>query len=454
MSETISNLIAFMGFLIILSVLVQAIQEALKNAFKLKTAVWERFITNLYRREFFPKETADNKFPDIKREFFWSRLSSKDFVGEFNERLQRLKGIVFRANELIKTLKTSLSEIKNLDPDARDIQDCILLKIRSLFYSLQEISGLKLASLLNIYDQFHKEKIKDVCGYADDFLSKNKDLTNRIKTLKTREIREVQDGCETLLRKINEIEFILSKYKFQIENKIDAWIAQVNEEYRRNMLLWTFIIGCGLVFIFNADSFSIYKYISADSKVQTALIRQVSETTVKTQKAKADSLNIIESALRQSNAQKAGIQKAKDEIIKMSENLREDFASFGNTVKAEEIKKLKEETEYFFSKGQDESKIPAFLENKSSELSRRYAELQKVSIDYQLDRVTSLDLPLGWSADLSDLKDKKGNPSLAIILKRIGGLFLTSILITFGAPFWNDILSTLVGIKGMTLKKR
>jgi hypothetical protein len=280
-------------------------------------------------------------------------------------------------------------------------------------------------------------------------LNKNKSFADQIKTLKTREIKEFQDKCEALLRKIDEVEIILSKYKSQIENKIDAWIAQVNEEYRRNMLLWTFMIGCGLVFIFNADSFNIYKYISSDSKVQSALIRQVSETTVKTQKAKADSLNIIESALKQSD-----VQKAKDEIINLSGNMEKDFAEFNDKPKADETKKLKEETEKFFIKEQDASKKLVFLKDKSGDLSRMYLELQKISVNYQLGRVNSLDLPLGWPCDLGDIKDKNGNFPLDLILKKIGGLFLTSILITFGAPFWNDILGTLVGIKGMTLKRR
>jgi uncharacterized protein YukE/O6-methylguanine-DNA--protein-cysteine methyltransferase len=449
MSETISNLIAFVGFLIVLSMLVQTIQEALKNALKLKTAVWERFFVNLYRREFLPKETTDNKFTGIRQEFFWNRLGSKDFVGEFNERLQRLKGIVSKADEIIKTLKTTLSEIKNLDPDARDIQDSMLLKIKPLFDSLNEITGLKLGSLLNIYDQFNKEKIKNLCRYSEDFLNKNKSFADQIKTLRTREIKEFQDKCEALLQKIDEVEIILSKYKSQIENKIDAWIAQVNEEYRRNMLLWTFMIGCGLVLIFNADSFNIYKYISSDSKVQSALIQQVSETTVKTQKAKADSLNIIESALKQSD-----VQKAKAEIINLSENMKKDFTEFDDKTNTEKIKKLKEDTEKYFSKEQEGSRKLVFLKDKSGDLSRMYLELQKISINYQLGRVNSLDLPLGWPCDLGDIKDKNGNFSLDLILKKIGGLFLTSILITFGAPFWNDILGTLVGIKGMTLKRR
>jgi galactitol-specific phosphotransferase system IIC component len=39
MNETLSSLIAFVGFLIVFSMLVQAVQEALKNLFKLKTGI-------------------------------------------------------------------------------------------------------------------------------------------------------------------------------------------------------------------------------------------------------------------------------------------------------------------------------------------------------------------------------------------------------------------------------
>lgn len=45
------------------------------------------------------------------------------------------------------------------------------------------------------------------------------------------------------------------------------------------------------------------------------------------------------------------------------------------------------------------------------------------------------------------------NPSSDLILNKAGGLFLTSILITFGAPFRDDVFGALFGIKTMTLKR-
>ncbi len=104
MSDTISNLIAFVGFLIIFSKLVQAVQEALKNWFKLKTAVWERFFVNLYRREFLPKETSDKKSSTLNgsssgaegidrlsiRPYYFSGSAPR--MVDRSERTQRYKG--------------------------------------------------------------------------------------------------------------------------------------------------------------------------------------------------------------------------------------------------------------------------------------------------------------------------------------------------------------------------
>ena len=52
MSETLAALIAFVGFLILFSIIVQSAQEAVKNILKLRVGVWERFFINLYSGEF------------------------------------------------------------------------------------------------------------------------------------------------------------------------------------------------------------------------------------------------------------------------------------------------------------------------------------------------------------------------------------------------------------------
>ncbi len=85
MSDTLSTLIAFVGFLIVFSMLVQSVQESLKNLSKLKTGVWKRFFVNLYKKNFSPIEDRKEKIPDTKSTLFRKRkrISGK-FIGEFS----------------------------------------------------------------------------------------------------------------------------------------------------------------------------------------------------------------------------------------------------------------------------------------------------------------------------------------------------------------------------------
>ena len=53
MSDTLNALIAFVGFLMLFSILVTSLQEGLKNILNLKAGVWERFFIGIYKRNFF-----------------------------------------------------------------------------------------------------------------------------------------------------------------------------------------------------------------------------------------------------------------------------------------------------------------------------------------------------------------------------------------------------------------
>jgi len=449
MSETLSTLIAFIGFLIVFSMLVQAVQEGFKNVLKLKTGVWERFFINLYKKDFFSIEDRKEKIPDTKSTLFWKRkrISGK-FIGEFDERLKRLKEIVGKSETLINNLKSSLNNVIKLDPNDTNIQKQILVEIKPLLDAMEQVAVLKLDVLLNIYDEFQNWKIKAVFRKIGTLIEANTKLRDNIMTFKKKEIIDFQKRCEELLNKIKEIEGMLSDYRFQIENNIDAWIAQVNEEYRRNMLLWTILTGFILVFIFNADSFNIYKYLSVDSKARAAIIQKVSETASKIQKANADELNTIESALRQDK-----IDEAKDAILKLSKNLQEDFTLYEDMNNVEKIKNIVKEIEGLSAEELGKEQKLALLKDKEGDLSKLYLELQKLSIDYQLGHLTALDLPLGWTADYKEITSAKGNMLIYFAVKKIGGLTLTILLVTFGAPFWNDVLGALFGIKTMTLKR-
>lgn len=66
MNEILSSLIAFVGFLIVFSMLIQSVQEALNNLFKLKSGVREQFFITLYKRKAYTLSTLPPPFPANK----------------------------------------------------------------------------------------------------------------------------------------------------------------------------------------------------------------------------------------------------------------------------------------------------------------------------------------------------------------------------------------------------
>jgi hypothetical protein len=441
MSETLSALIAFVGFLILFSMLVQSVQAALKNLFKLKTGVWERFFVNLYVTEFAYKKTASPMLKSV-----WERAGTDDSIGDFEKRLNRLNSVVTSAVSQVKELKASLLEIANIDLSQPDADKKILSKTENLADLISKTGGLKLDSLLPIYDKFNSDKIVKFTQKLHAFEKAYPELWQATRNIEKSAIAGFQKDCEGLLTVIESFEKKISDFKIQIENKMDSWLSQINEEYSQNMLKWTIVIGLVFVVCFNADSFSVFKYLLVDSKAQDLLIKKAAEITVTTQKTDANDLNGIISSVN-----KGKVADAKATIISMTNKVKEDFDLYKDKDGAEAAVKIIEDAEKI-----DLKQMPAAKESLKRDydrLTRLYAALQKSSIDYQLRDIAEVDLPLGWTADWKLLSSATGEAFYLLLLKKIGGLLLTTFMITFGAPFWNDILSALVGIKNMSLRK-
>jgi hypothetical protein len=103
MSETLSTLIAFVGFMIVFSMLVQTFQESLKNLWKLKSGVWERFFTRIYKKNF----SLDPGQPTS----FFKQIFSGEFVGNYRTKMQRLKDIIIEYDDTLQDTKKILYQV-------------------------------------------------------------------------------------------------------------------------------------------------------------------------------------------------------------------------------------------------------------------------------------------------------------------------------------------------------
>ncbi len=435
MSDTLSSLIAFVGFLIVFSMLVQSIQEALKNLFKLKAGVWERFFINLYQTEFNGKALTPTSFK--------TRFLSGQFVGEFDKRLKRIRTMVAKADDLLKNLKKDLKEIAEFNIKAAGAEKKILSGVEAVMDEIRTIKGLQVDRLLDLYDKSQGGDIK--CCFKN-FMK----TTDRISSMSGKSTEAVQLQCTTLLDIINRIEEHIDNYRTHIENKADAWLAQINGEYNKNMLKWTIAISFFSVFMLNADSFTIYKYFSSDTKAQKFMVDQASLATKNVQLTKSEDLNQLGGHLRQRSVDDVTALKEKTKAL--SENLAEDFKIYHAVEKSKKAKQIASDTALI--KPEDSETAIRELTIQYGRLTQLFLSLQKESIDYQMQKLVAADLPLGWPTDLKELKNSDGDLSLVLIMKKFGGLILTLFLISFGAPFWKSILDSMVGLKNLSAKKK
>lgn len=434
MSDTISTLIAFVGFLIVFSMLAQSVQEALKSVLKLKTGVWERFLLSLYKREFLLGENDTAGATSI-----WKRVIGGEFVGDFDSRLKRLKDVVVSADDLLQTLKSLLYEIAMMPPGNSLDPNTLVPKLRELVTKLKELTGLKLDALLSIYDRMDAKTIEGLIGALQAFEKLYPDLGYSVKQLDKESFAALQDNCKELLAAITMAEKKVSDYRQQIECKIDSWIAQVNEEYRRNMLKWTVITGFLLVLMFNADAFVIYKYLNTNPKLQAAVVTQAQDAATKALTSSADELNKINDLIKN-----GPMKDARSMMTQFAQRLENDFTMLKDVDNAKNVSNIKVKSSQPGKSEEEELQLKVL----QGDLARQFALLNKTAINYYIQGMESLGLPLGWAEAWKRFTSIPwGGEMLLLAFSKAGGLLLTTFLITFGAPFWNDILTAIVGFK-------
>lgn len=451
MNNTLSTFIAFAGFLVVFSVLVTSLQETIKNLLKLKAGVWERFFFELYKKEFLGDKKKNNKLDFIPD--YWSR----PFIGEFDERLKRLKRIIVLADTSIRKLQT---DINNLD-----MEDLTRHSLKKIIETTQQIKMLNLDSLLKIFDQFGrsdlkklKEKISAFEKSVTDYFEAKDDALKIIE-------KAIANHCNELKTEIINTIPEISEYKLKLELKADAWIEQINCNYKKNMHKWTFFIGLVFVFICNADAFSIYQHLKVNPELRESIIQLANKPGGEKLNLNADQLNDIQTSIAEAkkenpktleklNEIQSGLTAAAGNFIKDYNQFNLPLAPLNNFLDA--LKETEAEMKAKITAANKKLDVTPYLKllnSYYSKLAVLFVTFQRDTLQQQLKTVTDTELPLGWSDDFKNFKIIGRSIALMwFIIPKLGGLLLTSFLITFGAPFWRDVLTALVGIKSTGLK--
>jgi len=238
----------------------------------------------------------------------------------------------------------------------------------------------------------------------------------------------------------------IKQYKTNLDLKKEAWLEQIKYNYKRNMLKWTFGIGLIFVILFNADSFSVYKQLQASPELQDSITEQGLKLNQIGYHSDPDTLNAIEkkveSLKKETSEFKTELKSLTTETLTFSKDLLKDYVAYN--IDSSSIKKNILELEKISSLKSIDDQL-ASLKTQYGFLSYCYITFQKNVVNDIVTQATT-GLPLGWKKDYEIFHAPNTN-QFWFIVSKFGGLLLTSLLISFGAPFWKSILNALIASK-------
>ncbi len=99
---------------------------------------------------------------------------------------------------------------------------------------------------------------------------------------------------------------------------------------------------------------------------------------------------------------------------------------------------------------QDRSSGVQLFKDQYGKLTLLYLTLHQKSISLKKEALESTGLPLGWTADWHRIHPPGAAWNWLLVLKKLCGLSLTIFLVSFGAPFWTNVMNALIGLKQIT----
>ena len=236
--------------------------------------------------------------------------------------------------------------------------------------------------------QLDKEQLKDIVTDLKTFLG-NK-CAKQIKEELNLEIAE-----DAISKKLNEIKAHLDTLQDRIEHAYDNTMNRISELYENKLRKVTLISGVLLVVFINADFFEIYSSLSKQSLAREKLAAQA---------------ELINTQASKMTTQLEG--KTEKEIVKVKQELQEAIERAGLRFG------------WTWEKARDLFGLP--------EEEGACAKSDTVSPTEQ--------------KKIPDSNEVGPLSSFFRVLAKLLGFSISALLISFGAPFWHDFLSSFGGI--------
>ena len=489
MQGNLDVLISFVIVIVGLSVLVQIVVEMLKNLFKIRWGVYEKFLKELYKDYFFESAvsatsaanteslpTPSNTKGQTKPQGFFGKIRDREKIGSITQRLRSLHDKVVSFIGDLNKLKTTLVSFRKNLKDQRYQFDPDSLRglLNDLDVIRQRLLGKQFARLFEIYLQEVDQTIVD---HFNNMIKAVKEIIDL--DINEDAVGKFTETIDELFEHIHSVEKFVQDYQTKISANIDNWLQDLSNRYSLSIAKISFFISCIVVIMLNADTIAIYRTFRAEPAIRQNLI-QHSETFSKIMQpaVNADDVNELNSLAEgitnklkpNEKVPAEDYRKFVDHYSSLASSQEQGAESYNQVYqKIEHSDRITIKLPYPPEKTPQESFVQSEkLVKEKKQLTQSEIAAIKSEINGAVTRVTAnylafqhalvrnqnvllhtTGLPLGWTGGRWD----STFGSLWSFCVKFIGLLITAILISFGAPFWNDVLKSLFGIRSLLRKQ-
>lgn len=252
-------------------------------------------------------------------------------------------------------------------------------------------------ALFDIVNQENGNAITYTAEGIKEAFEKSQLLPNDLKRSVLQQLSEAETKAQKYIKaKKDEVIDELIEVKNGVGQWFDNCMIRVGGTYRNMQQKWLLLFSFTVVFLFNADTITLSKYLYNNKDVRDALVEQASRST-------QDSLNV---AFYKGIMESSAVAQNPDSVVI----------------------------------GKDAMYLVNQIQSSTSDLKKVNAELK------------SLSLPLGWNTFVLEIKEMKENAKrwdyVLLFFMKLVGLAITGFAVSMGSPFWFDILNKLVNLKG------
>ncbi len=489
--DTLDNVIALVVVILLLSLIVQSVQGFVKKLSRVKSKQIEDSLVELFdavlrgrdtqpRRRttripgMFPPSAIDtassqakNLLQAVKTElrelgrvsafgtFTLDSLSKSDLlnvlarvgpdtlIGDFAKKLQHAMNEVAKIEVAIKRINAAA-----LPGEA----NALFMKFRESLAPLrQHYNALTTGGTVNA-----SVVVADVLTLRDIVFKDSLDLLGKVQqialdqklTAVAADLAQISDAINDAREALDDTFAAFRRKLVETEQWFDTTMQSFEERYHRGMRTWTIAIAIVVVFLLDANVFTIYRAIANDATRRAELVGLY------------DDLSKIQKEMEKEEAEQEAAATATDTTATASTAATNGAAATDTTATGTTTAAPATTTAAPVAPAAAAA-TPA--PQKSPTLQKEYAEhrarVQQLTSMYTTVGFNPFTLQRlkGWFADLISFAPHRTNGSWIARrmhnLRTLFGWLIMALLLSLGAPFWHDALESLFGVKNL-LRRR